>query len=215
MTNITIKPPRLPEDIERASFAIIDSEVPEPRPFSGIRWEIARRLIHTSADFEMPSLLRFHPDAVDAGLAALRKGATIVTDTFMCLKGIPRRRLEPLGCRAVCFMEDAAVAERAKREGTTRASMAVDVAAAQDGPLIFAVGNAPTALLRLMELMGAGAVRPELVVAMPVGFVNAAESKELLMQSPGAPYIALQGRKGGSALAAACLNALAEAALRP
>ncbi|WP_243439554.1 precorrin-8X methylmutase [Fundidesulfovibrio soli] len=214
MTTRDIKAPMLPEEIERLSFSIIDSEVPEPRPFTGLEWEVARRLIHTSADFEMPALLRFSPGAVEAGVTALRAGATIVTDTFMCLKGIPRRRMDALGCRTVCFMEDPDVAQKARDAGTTRARMAVDAAAGLAGPLIFAVGNAPTALLRLMELMDEGRLAPALVVGMPVGFVNAAESKDMLIARGDAPYVALAGRKGGSALAAACVNALAEAALR-
>ncbi|GFK93407.1 Cobalt-precorrin-8 methylmutase [Fundidesulfovibrio magnetotacticus] len=203
-----------PADIERQSFAIIDSLVPEPRPFEGAQWEVARRLVHTSADFELLSLLRFSPGAVRAGVAALRSGATVVTDTRMCQVGIPGRRLDSLGSRSVCYMDDPDLAVRAREQGVTRARLAVDEAARLSGPVVFAVGNAPTALLRLMELMDVGRIAPELVVGMPVGFVNAAESKALLMERSDAPWIAIEGRKGGSALAAACVNALAEMALR-
>lgn len=206
--------PANPADIERQSFAIIDAEVPEPRPFQGAQWEVARRLVHTSADFEMLSLLRFSKGAVSAGVAALRSGAVVVTDTRMCQVGIPTRRLDSLGCRTVCYMDDPDLAARARELGVTRARLAVDEAAGISGPVIFAVGNAPTALLRLLELMDGGHVSPELVIGMPVGFVNAAESKALLMTRADAPWIAISGRKGGSALAAACVNALAEMALR-
>ena len=206
--------PADPAGIERLSFSIIDAEVPEPRPFSGGHWEVARRLVHTSADFELLSLLRFSPGALAAGVNALRGGATVVTDTRMCLAGIPRRRLDALGCRATCFMDDPEVAAEASRLGLTRARLAVDRAMELDGPLVFAVGNAPTALLRLMELMDRGLAVPSLVIGMPVGFVNARESKDLLMERSDAPFIAIQGRKGGSPLAAATVNALAELALR-
>jgi precorrin-8X/cobalt-precorrin-8 methylmutase len=203
-----------PAGIERLSFSIIDSEVPEPRPFTGGEWEVARRLVHTSADFELLDLLRFTPHAVQSGIAALRSGAIIVTDTRMCQAGIPSRRLEPLGCSTVCFMDDPGLAARARELGVTRARLAVDEAAALSEPVIYAVGNAPTALLRLLELMEEGKVRPELVIGMPVGFVNAAESKDMLLRHTGVESIVLKGRKGGSALAAACMNALAELALR-
>ena len=203
-----------PAAIERLSFAIIDAETPEPRPFTGHHWEVARRLVHTSADFELLSLLRFHPLAVTAGLEALRSGATIVTDTRMAQMGIPLRRLDALGATSVCLMNDPAVMARAKEQGVTRARVAMDMAANITGPVIFAIGNAPTALLRLLELLDAGQAAPALIVGMPVGFVNAAESKETLMAQDRVPYVAIAGRKGGSALAAATVNALAEIVLR-
>ena len=203
-----------PASIERLSFSIIDSEVPEPRPFAGAEWEVARRLVHTSADFELLSLLRFSPGAVHAGVAALRGGATVITDTRMCQAGIPMRRLVSLGSSVVCFMDDPGLSGRAREAGVTKARLAVDEAARVDGPVIMAVGNAPTALLRIIELMDEGVMRPELVVGMPVGFVNAAESKALLFERTDTAFIGISGRKGGSPLAAACLNALAELALR-
>ena len=176
-------------------------------------------MIHTTADFDMPALVRFHPDAVDAGLNALRRGCEVFTDTEMARCGIPMRRMEPLGCRVTCFMNDPDVAARAKAEGITRATAAMDLAAGRLDGAIVVVGNAPTALLRLLErLDGAQATgpapRPALVVGMPVGFVNAAESKELLMARTDTPFIALSGRKGGSALAACVVNALAAIVLR-
>ena len=208
MTKVVLQDFKKPEEIESESFRIIDSEVSEPRPFDGPKWEIVRRMIHTTADFEMLDLVRFHEKAVDSGLSALRDGATIVTDTEMARRGIPMRRLEPLGCSVRCLMNDARVVERAKAEEATRAKAAVDIAVQEIKPEIYVVGNAPTALIRLVEHFDAGAVSPALVVGMPVGFVNAAESKALLM-SRDMPYIAVEGRKGGSALAASVVNALA------
>ena len=217
-----------PERIEARSFEIIDAEVPEPRPFSGVAWSIVRRMIHTTADFELLDLARFHPDAVASGLAALARGCTIVTDTEMARMGIPVRRMEPLGCEVRCLMNDPRVALRAKADGTTRAHAAVDVAVEEIRPEIFVIGNAPTALVRLLEHVRAGRARPALVVGMPVGFVNAAESKALLVNQDAAgksasdgagapfvaPYIAVHGRKGGSPMAACVINALAEEVLR-
>lgn len=208
MTDITFQNFRKPEDIEAESFRIIDSEVPEPRPFQGARWAIVRRMIHTTADFEMLELVRFHERAVESGLNALRSGCVIVSDTEMARRGMPVRRLDPLGCSVHCLMNDPRVVERARSEGITRAKAAVDVAVAELQPDVWVVGNAPTALIRLVERVDEGAANPALVVGMPVGFVNAAESKELLM-SRDIPYISIQGRKGGSALAASVINALA------
>lgn len=213
MSRKSIKDIPLPADIEAESFRIIDSEVPEPRPFAGGQWEIVRRMIHTTADFEMLDLVRFHPDAVGNGVAALAKGCLVATDTEMARKGIPLRRMEPLGCEVRCLMNDPRVAEAARRNGTTRAFAAVDYALEELRPAIWVVGNAPTALIRLVDRVREGAPMPALVVGMPVGFVNAAESKDYLMSSS-IPYIAVHGRKGGSALAACVVNALAEMALR-
>ncbi|MUM78723.1 precorrin-8X methylmutase [Pseudodesulfovibrio sp. F-1] len=204
-----------PDEIEAESLRIIDAEVPQPRPFSGVKWQIVRRMIHTTADFELLNLVRFHPDAVDSGLKALRSGATIVTDTEMARQGIPVRRLEPLGATVRCLMNDERVVARARAEHITRATaavdlavdMAVNVALDKARPIIFVVGNAPTALIRLVEHLDQGMPAPALVVAMPVGFVNAAQSKALIM-SRAVPFIAIEGRKGGSALAASVVNAL-------
>lgn len=197
-----------PDEIEAESFRIIDSEVPKPRPFADEKWQIVRRMIHTTADFEMLDLVRFHENAVQNGIEALKNGATIVTDTEMAKRGIPVRRLDPLGCEVLCLMNDDRVVARAKNEGITRAKAAVDIAVDEIKPQIYVVGNAPTALIRLVEHYDNGRVSPALVVGMPVGFVNAAESKALLM-SRDIPYISIEGRKGGSALAASVVNALA------
>ena len=205
-----LQPIAAPDAIEARSLAIIDAEVPEPRPFIGPHWNIVRRLIHTSADFELLDLVRFSPDAVQAGLAALKNGATIVTDTEMARCAMPPRRLTPLGCTVRCLLNDPTVVATAKANGGTRAAAAMDAALdTLPGPLVFAIGNAPTALLRLLKRLDAGAPAPKLVIGMPVGFVNAAESKALLMTRADVPWIAIAGRKGGSALAGATVNALA------
>jgi precorrin-8X/cobalt-precorrin-8 methylmutase len=208
-------------EIETRSFAVIDAEVPEPRPFRGAQWEVARRLVHTSADFQLLELLRFHPRALDAGVEALCRGATIVTDTEMARMGIPERRLAPLGARAICLLNAPQTAALAARLGLTRTAAAVDLAVEGRseqleglGGCIMAIGNAPTALLRLLHWLRQGASPPALIVGMPVGFVNAAESKQCLLEQQEIPFITLQGRKGGSPLAAATCNALAELALR-
>ena len=204
-----ILPITAPEEIEAASLAIIDAEVPEPRPYAGPQWDIVRRLIHTTADFELLDLVRFSADAVQAGLTALDQGATIITDTEMARCAIPLRRLQPFGCTVRCFMNDPGVVAAAAAAGATRAARAVDCALDLAGPLIFAIGNAPTALLRLIKRLDGGAPPPALVIGMPVGFVNAAESKALPQTRADVPWITIKGRKGGSALAGATVNALA------
>ncbi|MGD9610592.1 MAG: precorrin-8X methylmutase [Desulfovibrionaceae bacterium] len=205
----TLLPITAPEAIEARSLAIIDAETPEPRPFAGRQWEIVRRLIHTTADFELLDLVRFSPGAVEAGLAALSSGATVVTDTEMARCAIPLRRLTPLGCQVRCLLNEPEVLAAAQAVGGTRAAAAVDAGLALPGRLIFAIGNAPTALLRLLKRLDEGGAPPDLVIGMPVGFVNAAEAKALLMSRADVPWIAVSGRKGGSALAGATVNALA------
>ncbi|MEW6668584.1 MAG: precorrin-8X methylmutase [Thermodesulfobacteriota bacterium] len=203
-----------PGEIENRSFAIIDAEVPEPRPYQGNEWLVVRRMIHTSADFELLSLVRFHREAVRSGVEALRRGSLIVTDTEMARAGITARRMERLGVRVECFINHPVVREKTLSEKTTRSAAAVDHALLSLDGNICVVGNAPTALLRLLSWVEKGECRPALIVGMPVGFVNAAESKDLLMAQQEIPYISIQGRKGGSSLAAAVINQLAEIALR-
>ena len=195
-----------PHEIEQRSFEIIDSEAGD-HGFSADQWPVVRRVIHTSADFEWLTMIRIHPEAVSAGMAAIRNGCTIVTDTNMARVGIRHRDLSRFGGIVACHMSDARVAETARRDGTTRAKAAVDLAAPNLSGGIYVVGNAPTALLRLIELIDQGRAAPALVVGMPVGFVNAAESKALLLQS-GVAAITNLGRKGGSTVAAAVVNAL-------
>lgn len=195
-----------PADIEKRSFAIITEEL-GGRTFPEGVAEVVKRVIHTSADFDYADNLCFSPDAVERAKAALEAGATIVTDTNMALAGISKPTLAKLGGRAVCLMADEDVAREAKERGVTRATVSMEHAAKLDGPLIFAIGNAPTALIRLHELMEEGAVSPALVIGVPVGFVNVVESKELFIGGE-TPYIIARGRKGGSNVAAAIVNAL-------
>lgn len=195
-----------PADIEKRSFAIITEEL-GGRTFPEGVAEVVKRVIHTSADFDYADNLCFSPDAVEKAKAALEAGATIVTDTNMALAGISKGTLAKLGGKAVCLMADESVAREAKARGVTRATVSMEHAAKLDGPLIFAIGNAPTALIRLHELMEEGAVSPALVIGVPVGFVNVVESKELFIGGE-TPYIIARGRKGGSNVAAAIVNAL-------
>ena len=195
-----------PADIEKRSFAIITEEL-GGRTFPEGVAEVVKRVIHTSADFDYADNLCFLPDAVEQAKAALEAGATIVTDTNMALAGISKPTLAKLGGKAVCLMADEAVVREAKERGVTRAAVSMEHAAKLDGPLIFAIGNAPTALIRLHELIEEGAVSPALVIGVPVGFVNVVESKELFLGGD-TPYIIARGRKGGSNVAAAIVNAL-------
>ena len=195
-----------PADIEKRSFAIITEEL-GGRTFPDGIAEVVKRVIHTSADFDYADNLCFSPNAVEKAKAALEAGATIVTDTNMALAGISKGTLAQLGGKAVCLMADEDVAREAKARGVTRATVSMEHAAKLEDPLIFAIGNAPTALIRLHELIGEGAVSPALVIGVPVGFVNVVESKELFLGGD-TPYIIARGRKGGSNVAAAIVNAL-------
>jgi precorrin-8X/cobalt-precorrin-8 methylmutase len=168
---------------------------------------IIKRVIHTSADFDYIDNLCFSEGAVEHALDALKRGAWIITDTNMALSGINKKSLQKAGGEAHCYIADEEVAKRAKELGVTRASVCVDKAAEIDHPLIYAVGNAPTALVRLYELIQEGKIRPELIIGVPVGFVNVVQSKELIMQTD-IPYIVARGRKGGSNVAACICNAL-------
>ncbi len=202
-----------PEEIERLSFSIIDREVPKPRPFEGDEWKVVRRMIHSTADFELLELVRFHPEAIQKGLEAIKKGCLIVTDTEMARSGIGRGRLRRWGCKIECLIGDERVRKEAEVKGTSRASAAVDLVSERINDGIYVIGNAPTALMRLLDLIEGGMCVPALVVGIPVGFVNASESKERLIAQTKVPYITVKGRKGGSALAASVVNALAEIAL--
>lgn len=201
------------EDIEAESMRLIEAEAPEPRPYQGAQWLVVRRMIHTTADFDMLNLVRFHPLAVEAGVAALSRGCILCTDTEMARAGIPDRRMDALGCSVRCLMRDPEVLALSQSQGITRARAAVDFAVERLEAEVYVIGNAPTALLRLLEHVEAGRARPALIVGMPVGFVNAAESKALLLAQSRVPFIAIEGRKGGSALAASAVNALADIAL--
>lgn len=195
-----------PKDIEKRSFEII-TELLGSRRLDPENEPVIKRVIHTTADFDFADSLVFSPHAVEQGLRALRAGCDIVTDTQMAKAGISKPALEKLGGRVHCFMSDADVAQEAQKRGLTRAAVSMERAAALQKPCIFAVGNAPTALLRLRELIDDGRVAPALVIGVPVGFVNVIESKEQIL-SASVPHIVARGRKGGSAVAAAICNAL-------
>jgi precorrin-8X/cobalt-precorrin-8 methylmutase len=195
-----------PSDIEPRSFAIIDAEA-GPHDFDPETWRVVRRMIHTTADFEYMRTIRIHPDAIRSGIAALRAGKPIFTDTEMARSGIRKAEAARMDVSVACRIADPAVRELAESEGVTRARAAVDAVLPQLDGAIYAVGNAPTALLRLVELIRRGVARPALVVGLPVGFVNAAESKAELLETD-TPFITNVGRKGGSNVAAAVVNAL-------
>ena len=198
-----------PADIEKRSFEIITEELGDRVLLPGTE-PIVKRCIHTSADFDYADNLVFSDHAVDRALDAVRRGASIVTDTQMARAGINKKRLARYGGEVHCFMSDEDVAETARLNGTTRAAACMDKAAELYGNerLIFAVGNAPTALVRLYELVNEGVLRPELIIGVPVGFVNVVQSKELILGLKDTPYIVARGRKGGSNIAACICNAL-------
>jgi precorrin-8X/cobalt-precorrin-8 methylmutase len=195
-----------PAEIESTSFDIIDREVGN-HDFNESQWPIVRRMIHTTADFEFKDMVRFHPGAIPAGIKAIRGGKMIITDTNMARVGIRTKESAQFGVTVKCYMNDPRIHQKAKSNGTTRAKAAVDMAADDMRGGIYVVGNAPTALLRLIELIDEGKVRPALIIGLPVGFVNAAESKAALLEMD-YPYISNIGRKGGSNLAASVVNAL-------
>lgn len=194
-----------PAAIEAESFAIIDREA-GAHDYDSRQWPIVRRIIHTTADFDFARTTRFSPGAVEAGIGALRRGEAILGDTNMVLAGVNKHRLERFGCRLSCHVADTEVAAEARALGITRSIVATR-RGVESGCGIYLIGNAPTALFELLRLAEQGYVRPSLVVGVPVGFVGAAEAKKALIRS-GLSYIACEGRKGGSAIAAAILNAL-------
>jgi precorrin-8X/cobalt-precorrin-8 methylmutase len=196
--------------IEDDSFAIIDREA-GAHAFDPAEWQVVRRVIHATADFELRELMTLTPGAVGAGVAALRAGAPLVVDVKMIVAGVSEERLAAYGCRTHCFISDDDVIAEATAASTTRAVCAMRKAARLGllGGAIVAVGNAPTALLELARLLRAGAPRPALVIGVPVGFVSAAESKEaILAANLGVPAIVVRGRKGGSPVAVAVVHAL-------
>ncbi|MEC5317829.1 cobalt-precorrin-8 methylmutase [Brenneria populi subsp. brevivirga] len=200
-----------PQDIERQSFAIIGDIIADERPdyrfADADREAIVKRAIHTTADFDWLDTLYFSPHAVERIKAGLRAGCTLYTDTTMALSGINKTLLAQFGCQCRCFISDARVVERAKAENMTRSMAAVDVALEEPGDRLFVFGNAPTALFRLLEHAAAKPDSALAVIGVPVGFVGAAESKAALITSA-LPCIAARGRKGGSNVAAAIVNAI-------
>lgn len=196
----------LPKDIEKRSFEIITQELGDV-PIDPEQEPIIKRAIHTSADFDYYENLCFSENAVSVFKDAIRNGACIVTDTQMAKAGISKPTLAKYGGEVFCFMSDEDVAKEAKENGYTRAVASMNKAAKLDKPLIFAIGNAPTALIRLKELIEEDGFKPCGIIGVPVGFVNVVESKELIMQTD-IPFIVARGRKGGSNIAAAICNAL-------
>ena len=194
-----------PGEIEKRSFEIIEEEV--GRELDPVLKPIIKRVIHTTADFSYADTLFFSENAVEKGLQALREGVSIITDTNMGRAGINKKKLEQYGGKVHCFMADEDVAAAALTQQTTRAAVSMDKAAAMQEDFIFAIGNAPTALIRLYELIQEEKIRPRLIIGVPVGFVNVVEAKELILTA-GVPVIVARGRKGGSNVAAAICNAL-------
>ncbi|MBS4828912.1 MAG: precorrin-8X methylmutase [Firmicutes bacterium] len=197
----------LPQEIEKRSFEIITEELGDFALTPGTE-PIVKRCIHTSADFDYAKNLVFSDNAVQKSMDAIRDGAWIITDTQMGMAGINKKKLAEYGGEVRCFMSDEETARLAKEQGTTRAAVSMERAAALNPKLIFAVGNAPTALVRLYELIKEGRLKPELIIGVPVGFVNVVASKELILSLEDTPYIVAKGRKGGSNIAACICNAL-------
>ena len=197
----------LPGDIEKRSFEIITEELGD-RVLDPENELVIKRVIHTTADFDYADSLIFSEHAVELAKAAIKEGVRFITDTNMGKSGVNRAALRKCGCTVDCFMADEDVAEAAKRLGTTRACASMEKAADLGGDCIFAVGNAPTALVRLYELIKEGRLKPKLVIGVPVGFVNVVQSKEMILSLPDTPFIVARGRKGGSNVAAAICNSL-------
>lgn len=200
-----------PMMIESKSFEIIQGIIDEIRPDYKFKNEIEEKIIiraiHTTADFEYLDILKISEEAVEKLVNGLKNKATIYTDTNMALSGINKRKLEALGCKYKCFVSDEEVAKLAKEKGITRSMAAVEVASREEGKKIFVLGNAPTALYKVIEMSNNGQLAVEAVVGVPVGFVGAEESKDELAKTD-IPYIISKGRKGGSNLAAAIINAI-------
>ena len=197
-----------PEEIEARSFEIIANELLERKiELSPENKDVIMRVIHTTADFDFAKTLKFSPNAVSVARKLIFEGAHIVTDTNMAKAGINKRKLETFGGEVHCFMADEDVASEAKSRGLTRAAVSMERAAGLGKKVIFALGNAPTALISLHEMIKCGIYRPDFVIGVPVGFVNVVAAKELFLGGD-VPYIINEGRKGGSTVAAAICNAL-------
>lgn len=198
----------LPEDIEHRSFEIISEELQNRGITLPSETEmVTKRVIHTSADFDYAQTMAYSPNAVAIAKELIQNGADIVTDTNMALAGINKKTLARHGGEAHCFMADEDVARIAKERKVTRATVSMEKAAGIQKPVIFAVGNAPTALIQLYEMIQSGTFKPAFIIGVPVGFVNVEAAKELILQTD-IPYIVNRGRKGGSNVAAAICNAI-------
>lgn len=205
--------PLTPEEIEAESMRIIDVEAGQHR-FAPEQWQLVKRMIHATADFDFMRSIRLHEQAISAGVQALRDGCSIYCDTAMLASAIHKRTLRRWGCKLVCFIEDADVRRESERTGLTRSALAVRKAADVLEGAIIAIGNAPTALDAAIDLCRRGPIKPSLIVGVPVGFVGALQAKRRLCES-GLTYITNLDRKGGTPAAAAALNALMKLADRP
>ncbi len=201
----------LPEQIEEKSFQLIEERVPS-HSFDQKEWTIVRRMIHATVDFDLVHDTKFHPEAISKGIAALRKGAPIITDTKMVKAGISLKRLRKYKTKILCTISHPEVIKEARLSGKTRASVAMQKMSSLMGGSIIAIGNAPTALFEILELAEKESQIPSLIIGVPVGLVGASESKEMLMKKD-IPYITVLGEKGGSPLAASIVNGLAVLAL--
>lgn len=197
-----------PQDIEKRSFAIISKELEEKGIVLPKEQElVTKRAIHTSADFDYAKTMTYSAHAVGIAKRLIQNGADIVTDTNMALAGVNKKELAKYGGEAHCFMAEEEVAKIAKERGVTRAAVSMEKAAQIEKPVIFAIGNAPTALIELYEMIQSGKYRPAFIIGVPVGFVNVEAAKDLILKTD-VPYIINRGRKGGSNIAAAICNAL-------
>lgn len=197
-----------PQDIEKRSFAIISKELEEKGIVLSKEQElVTKRAIHTSADFDYAKTMTYSAHAVGIAKKLIQNGADIVTDTNMALAGVNKKELAKYGGEAHCFMAEEEVAKIAKERGVTRAAVSMEKAAQIEKPVIFAIGNAPTALIELYEMIQSGKYRPAFIIGVPVGFVNVEAAKDLILKTD-VPYIINRGRKGGSNIAAAICNAL-------
>ncbi len=194
-----------PQKIEKLSFEIIEKEV-ENHSFTKEEWRIVRRVIHTTADFDFLKLIKFHPDAISSAKKAIKRGCKIFTDTEMARAGINKIKLKKFGCEVLCYINHPEVVNLSKKNNITRASASVEYLLNQLQENIYVVGNAPTALIKLFEVITGLNIKPALVVGVPVGFVNAKESKDLFIKYNPVPFIVTKGRKGGSAIGAAIIN---------
>lgn len=198
----------LPKDIEARSFELIGEELKQKNIILDPEQEpVTKRVIHTTADFEYAQTMTYSKDAIGIARELIKNGADIVTDTNMARAGINKTTLAKFGGEVHCFMADEDVAAEAKKRQVTRATVSMEKAALIKKPVIFAIGNAPTALISLYEMMEQHKFKPEFVIGVPVGFVNVVQAKELFVESD-VPYIINRGRKGGSNVAAAIVNAL-------
>lgn len=197
-----------PQDIEKRSFAIISKELEEKGIVLPKEQElVTKRAIHTSADFDYAKTMTYSDHAVEIAKKLIQNGADIVTDTNMALAGVNKKELAKYGGEAHCFMAEEEVAKIAKERGVTRAAVSMEKAAQIEKPVLFTIGNAPTALIELYEMMQSGKYRPAFIIGVPVGFVNVEAAKDLILKTD-VPYIINRGRKGGSNIAAAICNAL-------